>query len=199
MAKRTPEGEVPYRPLDKILVQSVMAGVQAPAAVVESRSSVGEGNAAVAIAPAPSRFETLRGIEPSIPRAETPPSHPSVPAPSSLSEPVRRIEPPMRQAVESIPERRDREKRFLLTSSEEREIERLVDRVAGELNTPVKLSHMLRAAITVLLHAQEDIIERTRKVKLLRPGNGNAHEIAEFEKNIAQILAAAFRDTRVIR
>jgi len=96
-------------------------------------------------------------------------------------------------------ERRDREKRVLLTRLEERDVERLVDRLAGELQTPVKLSHVLRASITILLHAEEELVERARKTTLMRPGNGNAPELAEFEHGVAQILAGAFREARPIR
>jgi hypothetical protein len=93
-----------------------------------------------------------------------------------------------------------REKRVLLTFSEEREIERLVARVAEELATPVKFSHLLRAYMTLLLHAENEITKRARQaVPLHRPPNGDPVALARFEHRLAQILSAAFRDAPPLR
>ena len=48
-----------------------------------------------------------------------------------------------------------REKRVLLTQVDEQEIERLVSRVATEVATPVKLSQVFRAYVTLLRRAEE--------------------------------------------
>jgi len=101
--------------------------------------------------------------------------------------------------TDDVAEKRSREKRVLLTRSEERDIERLVSRVAGELGTPVKLSHMLRASLFLMLHAEEELIERARRVTLMRPGNGDAPQIAEFENSLTQVLANALREVRPYR
>ena len=188
MAKRVPAGEVPYRPLDKVLIQSVLAGVPEPEPA--SAQVVGGRSSAVAVLEPPSL------VEPPRPHVANPP-RPSVATLPTQSSP-RRLE--LATASQDMGlERRDREKRVLLTRVEERDVERLVDRLAGELQTPVKLSHVLRASITILLHAEEELVERARKTTLMRPGNGNAPELAEFEHGVAQILAGAFREARPIR
>ena len=106
---------------------------------------------------------------------------------------------PARIPTDDVVEKRSREKRVLLTRSEERDIERLASRFAGELGTPVKLSHMLRASIFLMLHAEEELVERARKVTLIRPGNGDAPQIAEFENGLTQVLANALREARPYR
>ncbi len=94
----------------------------------------------------------------------------------------------------------NREKRVLLSQPEERELERLVNRVAGELSTPVKLSHLLRACVTLLRHAEDQIAEQARQAgPLTRPSNGAPAALAEFEHRLARILSAAFRDAARIR
>ena len=50
-------------------------------------------------------------------------------------------------------QRLSREKRVLLSADEERQIERLVDRLGEDLGTSLKLSHLLRACMTLLCHA----------------------------------------------
>jgi hypothetical protein len=97
-------------------------------------------------------------------------------------------------------DRRDREKRVLLTANEERDVERLVERLAGEVGTRLKLSHVLRACYLLLMHAEDEILDRARKAPTLaRPGNGNAPELIEFERAIATILSAAFREASPLR
>jgi hypothetical protein len=106
------------------------------------------------------------------------------------------------QTASQIPtiEKLTREKRVLLTFSEEREIERLVARVAEGLATPVKLSHFLRAYMTLLLHAENELTKRARQaVPLHRPPNGDPVALAQFEHRLAQILSAAFRDAPPLR
>ncbi len=97
-------------------------------------------------------------------------------------------------------EKLTREKRVLLSASEEREIEHLISRIAEELGTPVKLSHMLRAYITLLLHAEKEIMKRARQVAPLhRPPNGDPVALASFEQRLAQILSLALRETLPLR
>lgn len=97
-------------------------------------------------------------------------------------------------------EKLSREKRVLLTQVEEREVERIVARLATELSTPVKLSHLLRACVTLIRHAENQIADHARQAGFLtRPANGNPAALAEFEHRLAQILSAAFRDTARLR
>jgi hypothetical protein len=84
--------------------------------------------------------------------------------------------------------------------SEEHEVERLVSRIAAELRTPVKLSHILRACITMVLHAEGELVDQAKRFPgLTRPGNGNAPELAEFEHKLSQLVAQAFREAPPLR
>jgi DNA repair ATPase RecN len=101
---------------------------------------------------------------------------------------------------EPQPDKLNREKRVLLTQAEEREIERLVSRVAAEVSTPVKLSHLLRACVTLLRHAEDQVADQARQAgTLTRPSNGDPAVLAEFEHRLAQIPSAAFRDIERLR
>ena len=103
-------------------------------------------------------------------------------------------------AESQLPEKLSREKRVLLSPSEEREIERLVSRVAEAVGTPVKLSHLLRAYMVLLLHAENEIIKRAEQAPLMRrPPNGDPIGLASFEQSIAQILSAALREAALLR
>ena len=98
------------------------------------------------------------------------------------------------------PEKLSREKRVLLSPSEEREIERLVSRVAEAVGTPVKLSHLLRAYMALLLHTENEIIKRAQQAPpMRRPPNGDPIALASFEQGVAQILSAAFREAAPLR
>lgn len=98
------------------------------------------------------------------------------------------------------PDKLNREKRVLLTQAEEREVERVVARLAEEVSTPVKLSHLLRACVTLLRHTEEQIVDHARQTgSLTRPSNGDPAALAEFEFRLAQILSAAFRDAARLR
>ena len=104
-------------------------------------------------------------------------------------------------AVQSQPpEKLSREKRVLLSPSEERDIERLVARVAEAVGTPVKLSHLLRAYMVLLLHAENEIIKRAQQApSMRRPPNGDPIALASFEQGVAQILSAALREAAPLR
>ena len=89
-----------------------------------------------------------------------------------------------------------REKRVLLTQAEERQIELLVARLAMELSTPVKLSHLLRACVALLRHAEQDIARRARQAApLSRPPNSNPEALADFQDQLSRLLLEAFRET----
>lgn len=97
----------------------------------------------------------------------------------------------------SLVSRQRREKRVLLTPDEERRFESLVARLAQALDTPLKSSHVLRAAIAVLLRADDDLVRESRSIApLTRPPNGSAHAIAAFERSIADIITRSVRSGR---
>src|SRR5262249_31577501 len=58
-------------------------------------------------------------------------------------------ESPMSRELEKL----SREKRVLLTSTEEWEFERLISDIGVKLQTPLKTSHLLRASVMLLRHA----------------------------------------------
>jgi hypothetical protein len=175
MGKRVAPDERPYRPVEEALVRSVLDP--------QEDTSIGEQPQANGLPQVSRPLETdavagiprqgiLAGIQGN--------GHDSSPT--------------------STAEKLSREKRVLLTLAEEREIERLVARVAEELATPVKLSHMLRAYMTLLLHAEGEITKRARLTgPLHRPPNGDAVALARFEHQLAKILSAAFRDAPPLR
>jgi hypothetical protein len=93
-----------------------------------------------------------------------------------------------------------REKRVLLFPDEERQVERLVDRIGEELGTSLKLSHLLRACMTVLCHVEQEILHHAVEFRPLpRPANGDAVALAQFEQTLATVLSKAFRDAPVLR
>ena len=92
-------------------------------------------------------------------------------------------------------EKLTRQKRLLLSSSEEVAFERLIDRIAAGLDTPVKGSHVLRACIAILHRAERRIVRKARAASLKRPPNDHAEAIIDFEKRLAQLLLAAFKTT----
>lgn len=90
-------------------------------------------------------------------------------------------------------EKLTRQKRLLLSCSEEVAFDRLINRIADGIDTPVKGSHVLRACLAILHHAERQIVRKTRTTTLKRPPNEHAEEIVEFERRLAQLLLAAFK------
>src|SRR5262249_32719674 len=173
MGKRAPADEKPFNPVEAALVRSVMAPEPPPPE-------------------APS--VTLR--PPAVPQ-ELPVEATSQTDGTNRPKLLQSLQ--LRTAIPQ-PDKLNREKRVLLTQAEEREVERVVARVAEELSTPVKLSHLLRACVTLLRHGEEQIVDQARQTgSLTRPSNGDPAALAEFEFRLAQILSAAFRDTARLR
>jgi hypothetical protein len=172
MGKRAPADEKPFNPVEAALVRSVMAPEPPPEAP------------AVVVRP------------PAVPQdlpVKDPPETDGATRPKLLRSLQLRTPTPQ-------PDKLNREKRVLLTQAEEREVERVVASIAEELSTPVKLSHLLRACVTLLRHAEEQIVDQARQTgSLTRPSNGDPAALAEFEFRLAQILSAAFRDAARLR
>jgi hypothetical protein len=156
MAKRAPAGEGTYNPLDATLAQSVIQGTAAPEGRMTAEGTQSNGAA-----------ETPRSPRFSLTAKET--SH-------------------SRGTLAKLPEAErtrslSREKRVLLTSEEERQVERLVDRVGEGLGTSLKLSHLMRACMAVLCHAEEELLRHALDLQpLSRPANGDAVALAQFEQ-----------------
>lgn len=127
------------------------------------------------------------------------------PMPTVASEPARKIIDlppsanvrPTPTAVGAVPilQRLDQEKRILFTRAETQAIDRLVNNLAGRLNAQVKVSHIIRALSTLLLHAERELDRRAaEKGPLTRPPNGDFAALQRFEREIAAILSHAIRD-----
>jgi hypothetical protein len=175
MGKRVPQDDRPYRPVEEALVRAVLTH-QGGEGVAEANGTDGPQQINRSFVTTSVEISSEREVLEGVPRD--------------------------RQEIAQVPlvEKLTREKRVLLTFSEEREIERLVARIAEELGTPVKLSHMLRAYMTLLLHAENEIVKRAHQVgPLHRPSNGDPLALIRFEQRLAQILSAAFRDAPPIR
>ena len=176
MAKRAPANETPYSPLDPDLARSVMDGI--PASM---------GDKATADSPAVKPPEKPRKSRTPRTESEKVVEHPTI-ANASSTKPARELK------------RLGREKRVLLSPDEEREIERLVDRIGEDLGTSLKLSHLLRACMTLLCHAEGELHTAAATLSpLIRPANGDAIALAQFEFDLAKLLSKALRDAPPLR
>jgi hypothetical protein len=186
MAKRAAPDERPYRPLlDADLVSAALTQ-SVPRTVAGAPAA-----ASVKVLEMP-RTENTRRPEPSFaePMAATTETAPRL---VEATEPVR-------STVQSLVEKFDQEKRILFTRSESQAIDRLVVAVASRLNAQVKVSHVIRALVGLLLHAEAEIDRRAGETgPLVRPANGDAQGLQRFEREIAKIIAAALRDAGPVR
>jgi hypothetical protein len=84
---------------------------------------------------------------------------------------------------------------MLLTKAESLALDRLVNSLARRVNTQVKLSHVLRSLVALILHAEGEIDRRAAdRIGLTRPPNGDFKGIQRFELEIARIIADGLRD-----
>lgn len=113
-----------------------------------------------------------------------------------VPQPVRPIPPVNAPIVEKF----DHEKRVLFTRSENQALDRLVLSLACRLNTQVKTSHVIRAVVSLLLHAEDEIDRRAGEVgSLTRPPNGDPRALQRFERELASIVFTALRDAGPVR
>ncbi len=97
-------------------------------------------------------------------------------------------------------ERLTKYNKFLTTQTEKLELERLAARVSGALGVSVRSSHLIRACLIHLLHAESEIIRRAeRQPSPRRPSNTETIALAEFDHMIAEILSHAFRAAGPVR
>jgi hypothetical protein len=176
MAKRAPADDAPYNPLDVGLAHSVVKGAGMTQEVGKVAAGVsGEGGIET---PPYVTQGALNGKIVGLPRGRNP---------AVVSE-------------TAIARSLNREKRVLLTPEEERHIERLVDRIGEQLGASLKLSHLLRTCMTVLCHAENEILRHASNLcPLPRPANGDAVALAQFEQALARLLSVALRDAPPIR
>lgn len=166
MARRSPVDERPFRPLDTAVLNSVVKHDRAAAVA-------GAGNRPLVYTAA---AETARTVV--------------------EASPIVSARPPA-GAASAIPigQRLDQEKRILFTRAETQAIDRLVNNLAGRLNAQVKVSHIIRALSTLLLHAEGELDKRaTERGPLARPSNGDFAALQRFEREIATLVCHALRD-----
>src|SRR4051794_17923670 len=114
-----------------------------------------------------------------------------------LSFPLPKDEPPPEPHVSPYlnPEPFDQLIRVLMSKSEKSALEQLVDRLAKQADTPLKISHLLRACVILLRHSEEALLEEARHgTRLVRPSNGNPLGIADFEERVAQMVLTALKN-----
>ncbi len=98
------------------------------------------------------------------------------------------------------PERLTKYLKFQVSHAEQLDIMRVVHRFAGELSTSVDWSHVARAIMLLLRHAEQEILKHARRNgPLVRPPNYDAPALAEFEHAIAQIFMRAFQEADPLR
>jgi hypothetical protein len=107
------------------------------------------------------------------------------------------VQAPKKDEAEPV-EKLSREKRMLLTESEEDMLERLVKDMGKQLKTPLKLSHILRATTVLLMHSRDELLKQSEKMGgMKRPPNNDPVALATFEHNLARLIDRAIRGTRV--
>jgi hypothetical protein len=187
MAKRAAPDEKPYRPLlDAELVNAAISHV-GPGA---SRTASAQPAASAKILEMP-RTEQPRRVE----------HPPAVFETSALADAYEQIDADRpRVAPQVVVEKFDQEKRILFTRPESQAIDRLVVSLATRLNAQVKVSHVIRALVGLMLHAEAAIDKRAGETgPLVRPANGDAQGLQKFERDIGKIFAAALRDAGPLR
>jgi hypothetical protein len=188
MAKRAAPDEKPYRPLlDTELVNAALSNA-GPAAL---RSSPAQRHSAV----------EANVVEMRVANAKL-----RIDQQDSLAAPTRTFDSAAEngslknEQERDLVERFDREKRILFTRPEEQAIDRLVTSLAARVNAQLKLSHLIRALVTLALHAEGQIDKRAGETPpLVRPPNGDAQGLQRFEREIGNILAAGLRDAGPLR
>lgn len=102
--------------------------------------------------------------------------------------------------VSITPERLEKPLKFRVPRSERNDVMRIVSRLGEQLQTSVEWSHVGRALVVLLRHAESEIIKQARRNgPLTRPANDQAIALAEFEQRIAQVLLRALRDVAPLR
>jgi hypothetical protein len=175
MAKRAAPDEKPYRPLlDADLVNAAL-------------SQPGPEASADASPPTPPP-PNLKVLE--MPRAEPVRRHDVIsPQLEAISQTLARaleIDVP-RKSLQDLVEKFDQEKRVLFTRSESQAIDRMVMALATRLNAQVKVSHVIRALVGLLLNAEAEVDRRAGESgPLVRPANGDSQALQRFEREIAK-------------
>lgn len=184
MAKRAAPNEQPYRPLLDVGLVSAIA--QVAAKPVSTPQPVESG-------------PSTRGSQSTQPLTPRPEFGKKIELTREIAFPSERVVEP-RAVPKAIVDKFDQEKRILFTRSETQAFDRLVGALASRLNAQVKVSHVIRALVSLALNAEGEIDKRAGEANpLVRPPNGDAQALQKFERDIARILASGLRDSGPIR
>ena len=181
MPKRVPKNSEPFRPVEAKLLNRVMQGGG------EARVAEPEPRSPLLKEPPPrarvaheeeSREETVVVLPAKAPPRAAPP------------EPVRAPKP-----------RRARIERFAMSGEEKSELTQLVNELSLKLDASIKPSNLHRALHVLLRHSKGEILRRAvqRQGHLFRPGNDNHVGMAEFEHELARIIALGLKDAPPFR
>lgn len=184
MAKRAPVDEQPYRPLLD------------PGVISAALTKTGTATQS----PPQPRLDVHASAPKVVEMARPEPPKPQLRPEGGEGERARVNLGEGRPAPQQFVAKFDQEKRLLLTRTEAAALDRLVISLASRLGAQVKVSHVLRGLISLVLNAEADVDRRAGEVPaLIRPPNGDAKALQRFEKDIAQILGAAIRDAGPLR
>ncbi|MFH1680638.1 MAG: hypothetical protein ABIH26_08345 [Candidatus Eisenbacteria bacterium] len=97
--------------------------------------------------------------------------------------------------------RRPRIERFAMTAEEKSGLTQLVNELSLRLDASIKPSNLHRALHVLLRHSKDEILRRAtqRAGHLARPGNDNHVGMAEFEHELARIIALGLKDAPPLR
>src|SRR5262245_23736583 len=91
-------------------------------------------------------------------------------------------------------------KRFSLTRDEDLDLAEFLRRLQRQSGTKVALSLLIRASLTLIMHAEAEMLTQMRKSPPpSQPATHDSLAYAEFEHYWVQLLAEALRNTRPIR
>jgi hypothetical protein len=91
-------------------------------------------------------------------------------------------------------------KRFSLTRDEDLDIAEFLRRLQRQSGTKVALSLLIRASLTLMMHAEAEILTQMRKSPPpSQPATHDSLAYAEFEHYWVQLLVEALRNTRPMR
>lgn len=139
----------------------------------------------------PLDFSVLKAVVQHTAQPKLPPSEPR-PTPGSVELSDSKPQTVLPLALTS---RLDQEKRILFTREESHALDRLAHNLAVRLNAQVKVSHVIRALTTLLLHAEARVDQRAgERGALTRPSNSDFTALQHFERDIAGVFASALRD-----
>ena len=108
---------------------------------------------------------------------------------------VRAVTSPQPRIMTGVPDESagveplSREKRVLLTPSEERDLNAFLLELGAALGTQVQLSHLLRVTIELLKHARGEILDEARKTPgLHRPANSVYQSLGRIRRTLLECI-----------